>query len=72
MKKLLELGCNINAKNKQGLTVMHVAAQSDQPLILSYFFDLGLNINIPDDKGGIPLHWAAFMGSETSASLLLS
>lgn len=68
----MELGCNVSTKNKQGLTVMHVAAQSDQPLILAYFYDLGISINEPDLKGGIPLHWAAYMGSETSASLLLS
>jgi palmitoyltransferase ZDHHC13/17 len=68
----LEIGCDPKAKNKQGLTVMHIASQSDQPLILSYFFDLGLGINDQDQKGGIPLHWASYMGSETCASLLLS
>ena len=51
---------------------MHVAAQSDQPLILAYFYELGLSITGKDIKGGIPLHWAAYMGSENSASLLLS
>ena len=51
---------------------MHVAAQSDQPLILAYFYDLGLTICEADAKGGIPLHWASYMGSEISASLLLS
>ncbi|OMJ76647.1 hypothetical protein SteCoe_23951 [Stentor coeruleus] len=72
VKKLLEIGCDPRYKNKQGLTVMHVAAQSNQPLILAYFYDIGLPINEPDNKGGLPLHWAANQGSEICASLLLS
>ena len=31
---------------------MHVAAQSDQPLILAYFYELGLSITGKDIKGG--------------------
>ena len=51
---------------------MHVAAQANQPLILSYFYDMGVSINTKDSKGGTPLHWAANQGSEICASLLLS
>ena len=68
----MELGCDIHIKNRQGLSVMHVAAQADQTLILAYFYDLGVTISEKDSKGGIPLHWAAYQGSEVSASLLLS
>lgn len=51
---------------------MHVASQSNQPLILSYFYDLGVSITDLDNKGGTPLHWASNQGSEICASLLLS
>jgi palmitoyltransferase len=50
---------------------MHVAAQSNQALLLSYFYDLGVSITVQDLKGGTPLHWAANQGSEICASLLL-
>lgn len=53
---LLEIGANINALNKQGLGVMHVAAQADQPLILAYFKEMNLKIDLLDEKGGTPLH----------------
>lgn len=51
---------------------MHVASQSNQPLILSYFYDIGVSITDVDYKGGSPLHWASNQGSEICASLLLS
>jgi palmitoyltransferase ZDHHC13/17 len=72
VKKLLEAGADPKIRNKQGMTVMHVAAQSNQPLILSYFYDLGLGFTDTDHKNSLPLHWAAKQGSEMCVSLLLS
>ena len=51
---------------------MHVAAQGDQPLILAYLNGAGLDPNSLDLKNSLPLHWAAFMGSELAATLLLT
>ena len=72
MKKLISLGSNIKSVNKQGLSLMHVAAQGDQALSLTYLKSLGLPADSLDDKGGTPLHWAAYMGCEVAASVLLS
>ncbi|CAG9330515.1 unnamed protein product [Blepharisma stoltei] len=72
VKKLIEIGADIYALNRQGLGVMHVAAQADQPLILSYFKEQNLSIDLLDEKEGTPLHWAAYMGCEISSSLLLA
>jgi palmitoyltransferase ZDHHC13/17 len=68
----LELGADPQIKNALGLSVMHVAAQANQALLLAYFYDLGLSVAEADLKGGLPLHWAANQGSDVCASLLLS
>ncbi|CAG9311982.1 unnamed protein product [Blepharisma stoltei] len=72
IKLLIEIGSELHVKNNQGLTLMHVTAQGDQPLVLAYYRELGLNIDDIDEKGGTPLHWACYMGCETAASLLLA
>lgn len=73
VKLFIEIGADLTATNKQGLGVMHIAAQGDQPLSLallhyqhevSYF---GL-----DDKHSTALHWAAYLGSDQAAALLLA
>lgn len=51
---------------------MHIAAQGDQPLILAFFYDLGLRIDSLDDKKGTPLHWATYLGCEMSTAVLLA
>lgn len=71
-KRLLEIGADMFAKNKQGLGVMHIAAQGDQPIILAYFYKLGLRNDTTDEKGGSPLHWATYLGCEQATALLLS
>jgi len=51
---------------------MHIAAQGDQPVILAYLKAEGLDVNEKDLKGGAALHWAAYMGNEMAAAVLLS
>lgn len=71
MVKILTLaGCNIKCKTPLGLDPVHLAAQSDSPNLLAYFHELGLSIENPDSKGGTPLHWASYLGSFYSTSLL--
>ena len=72
LKCLLSCGADLSAKNHQGLSVMHVAAQGDQALILVYLYSLDLPLDSLDNKACLPLHWACYTGCETSASVLLS
>ena len=51
---------------------MHVAAQGDQILLLAYFRELGMSFVANDYHGASPLHWAAYLGCELSASVLIS
>jgi palmitoyltransferase len=72
LKRFLELGGNLHAKNKQGLEAIHIAAQGDQPLIIAWLAEQGIEIDKSDFNGGTPLHWSAFMGSEDAAALLIA
>ena len=51
-------GASANAKNPAGMTVMHLAAQGNQPYSLAYFKSKYLDINERDNSDSTPLHWA--------------
>jgi palmitoyltransferase len=69
--KILTLaGCDIQQKTPLGLDPIHLAAQGDYPNLLAYFYELNLSLANPDSKGGTPLHWAAYLGSYYTTSLL--
>lgn len=58
--------------NKFGSTVMHIAAQQDQPLSIYYLHQQGMSINIRDATNSTPLHWACFTRSELALNYILS
>ena len=68
----LKAGADPKAVNFQGLGVMHIAAQGDQILMLSFFKEKGFDPYALDSKGGTPLHWGAYLGCEISVLVLLS
>eukprot|EP01016_Furgasonia_blochmanni_P046407 TRINITY_DN6681_c0_g1_i3.p1 TRINITY_DN6681_c0_g1~~TRINITY_DN6681_c0_g1_i3.p1 ORF type:complete len:526 (+),score=75.36 TRINITY_DN6681_c0_g1_i3:104-1579(+) len=71
--KLLEsYGADIEDKNENGLNVIHIASQGDQPVSLAYFRERGFDLNVIDNKGSTALHWAAFLGCENSTNFLTS
>ena len=71
IRMLEDLKCNVQATAKNGLNVLHMAAQSDALDSVIHFRDV-LDINGKDEKGMTPLHWAANLSSEEVASLLIS
>lgn len=48
IKYLVKNGANIHAINPNGMGMMHLAAQGDQPYSLTYFKTYGLSINAKD------------------------
>lgn len=63
-------GADFQAKNVQGLTIIHMAAQGDQPRSIAYFRKKGVNLNQVDHKQGTALHWACFLGFEQTVNYL--
>jgi len=54
---LLAKGIDINGRNNDGETALHMAARARSPLI-KVLLDAGANPNLPDFKGDLPLHLA--------------
>lgn len=66
-----DLKANTLAETQSGLNMLHIAAQSDATDTLIHYRNT-IDINSKDSKGMTPLHWSAYMCSETVAALLLS
>jgi ankyrin repeat protein len=59
--------------NKNGCSVLHLAAQGNQALSIYYFSIVrGLDINVRDSRQSTPLHWACFTKSENALAYILS
>lgn len=74
--ELIELLIQHNSEysnvNYNGLNVIHMAAQGNQPQSIILFKEkYNMNINIIDRLGSTPLHWACFTGSDLVVSYLL-
>ncbi|CAD8079250.1 unnamed protein product [Paramecium primaurelia] len=69
---LLKLkGANLQATNKQGLNIMHIGAQGDQPNSIVFALVNGIKLTDFDLNGGSALHWACYYGQEHSANYLI-
>ena len=56
-----------NARNRNGRTPMHYAAQSASPALVTALAQAGAELNAPDAKGGwTPLHLAAWFSTTPS------
>jgi ankyrin repeat protein len=72
MYLLKELGADPNARNKNGLSLMHKAAIDNNNYILTYLRDVaGLKIDETDYDGNTPLHYACNFGANYSTFWLL-
>jgi ankyrin repeat protein len=64
IKNLVDMGADMDCRNKKGWTVLHSAAFGDMPVAFYYFLEKQniCNINEPDNSGNTPLHVAAIYG----------
>ncbi|CAD8167881.1 unnamed protein product [Paramecium pentaurelia] len=70
---ILKLGIQLDQKTKLGQTTLHIASQSNQPILLYYLIKIAkVNIDITDNDNSTALHLASDQGSEQCASLLLA
>lgn len=72
VKIFLKCGADPTATTRQGLDAMHIAVQGDQLSVMAYLYEQGFSPAKVDSKGATPLHWAAYLGCELAASVLLS
>lgn len=72
VRELVKYGASLALSNARQLQLMHVASQGNQPAVIAFLTEQGFDVSPKDVKGGTPLHWAAFMGCELAASLLLA
>lgn len=72
IKLLVKHGANKEAQNKQGINMLHVAAQGDAPVSIAYFQQFGLDINSADHRMSTPLHWACFSGAELTVQYIIA
>jgi palmitoyltransferase len=72
-EKLIELNADFNVVNDNGLNLIHMAAQGDQPETLVLFKDkYKLDLASKDYVSSTAIHWAAYMGSEICLDYLAS
>ncbi|EAY04209.1 ankyrin repeat protein, putative [Trichomonas vaginalis G3] len=68
----LSLDANINEKNKNGETVLHIAAKTNSKETAEHLISHGANINEKDKNGKTALHYAAKTNSKETAEHLIS
>lgn len=73
IKELINLGVSYESKNKAGLNIIHMAAQSDNPNVIVYFKEkYEMNLFDEDEQGNNSLHWACSSGSKIALDYLLA
>jgi ankyrin repeat protein len=71
IKRSLNAGIKLDARDGAGQTVLHVAAYKSSPQIVKFLIKQKADIQAPDRRGGTPLHWAAIKGSIDNAEVLI-
>ena len=70
---LIDYGASIDVSTINGLNILHMAAQGDNPNVIIYFKEkYKMSIYSKDLKDNTPLHWACFNCAEHSVNYLLS
>lgn len=70
-RMLISRGANINAKNENSTTILHVAAQHDNYELVKFLIENGSNVNSLTTDGWTALHFAAQKGYSKIADLLI-
>eukprot|EP00903_Cladosiphon_okamuranus_P012668 g11848.t1 len=68
--KLIEAGLNIDVKDEDGMTPLHVMGQSGDKEMATFLFENGADITIRDVNGKTPLQWAQLNKHTEVGSLL--
>lgn len=69
VRELLAQGADVNAKQLQGWTPLHLAGSNKE--IIEFLISKGADVNAKDNADWTPLMWEAYKGSFNSAKLLI-
>jgi cytohesin len=69
---LLDKGAEVNARSKDDLTPLHIAAGTGQLLVMNLLLRAGGEIEARDNKGRTALHFSAITGNKSVAERLLA
>jgi len=72
VKLQLSRDADVNARDRQTLTPLHVALWYRHKGVAEVLIDKGADINAKDKSGYTPLHFAAIKGNSESAALLIT
>ena len=71
-KLLLANGANVNVKDEDNITALHLAAQNGHLEIAKFLVENGANVNVKDEDNVTALHLAAQNGHTGIVSLLIA
>jgi ankyrin repeat protein len=60
----------LNEQNKNGKTIVHIAAQNGQADAICMLADKGADVNARDSDGATPMHYSAFYGHANAIRML--
>lgn len=58
--------------DRHNRTLLHYAAETDQPVVATYLLDQSIDANVADDEGITPLHLAAESSGSAVAEILIA
>ncbi|KAL2915194.1 acyl-CoA binding domain-containing protein 6 [Polyrhizophydium stewartii] len=66
VRRLIELGADVNAADGEGMTLLHWAADRDYTALAAALLELGADVDRQDASGQTPLHYALIVEGLTA------
>lgn len=72
LKKLIEIGCDLNGVTREGMTPLHHSVISGNTDAVQILVEMNVDIHKTDDNGLTALHYAAYQGHWEIVKILLA